>query len=47
MFSNQVQTYYYIFNRKGRKDSEPTCNQAEILFFGRIPPEYIESIEDI
>ncbi len=47
MFSPQVQTYYGIFCRKSKNPSQPTMDQAEILFFGRIPPEYIESIEDI
>ena len=47
MFSPQVQTYYGIFCRKSKKSSQPTMDQAEILFFGKIPPEYIESIEDI
>lgn len=47
MFSPQVQTCYGIFCRKSKKTSQPTMDQAEILFFGKIPPEYIESIEDI
>lgn len=55
MFSEKVQTYHWIYGdyvsrthtRDGRNKNEPTCTQAEILFFGRISPEFIDSIEDI
>lgn len=47
MFSEKVQTYHWLHTRDGVPNNHPTSTQAEILFFGRIPPEYIESIEEI
>lgn len=53
MFSEKVQTYYWKYGAMKEHDridlpqNIPTCKQAEIIFFGRIPPEYIESIETI
>lgn len=47
MFSHQVQTYRHIFTRGNKPESVPTAIQAEILFFGIIPSEFFDSIEDI
>jgi hypothetical protein len=47
MYSEQVQTYYITYTRHDLSDNIPTSSQAEILFFGVIPPEFIDSIEDI
>lgn len=52
MFEENIQKYRWkygpiSFTRNGLPDNYPTANQAEILFAGRIPPEFIEEIEDI
>lgn len=52
MFEENIQKYRWkygpiSFTRNGLPDNYPTTNQAEILFAGRIPPEFIEEIEDI
>ena len=47
MYKQTVQNYYTIITRSSQPDNIPTSGQAEILFFGTIPVEYIDSIEDI
>lgn len=52
MFSSKVQTYHWQYgiidhSRGNLPACQPTMSQAEILFCGRIPPEYIEFIDDI
>lgn len=47
MYRSEVQTYHGIFTRNNKPESVPTAVQAEIIFLGSIPPEFIESIEDI
>lgn len=47
MYSEVVQTYWLTYTRHNLPENMPTSSQAEILFFGIIPPEFIDTIEDI
>lgn len=46
MFKDSVKILNRIHTRDGKKSYEPTCTQAEILFFGRIDPKYILGFYD-
>lgn len=47
MFTPSVETYHATYYRSNKSDNATTSNQAEILFFGKIPVEFIDGIEDI
>lgn len=41
MYKNELRKRHIIYNREGKQDNLPTCDQAEILFLGDIPSKYI------
>lgn len=44
MFKDSINKRHIVLNRENKKDYEPTSDQAEILFFGQIPFQYIQKI---
>ena len=47
MFNDKIHDKYQYFYRSEREINETTDLQAEILFYGRIPPKYIIDYEEI
>lgn len=47
MFKKEINKRHIAHNRDGKKDFEPTSDQAEILFFGKIDTKYITNLENI
>ena len=46
MFQDTIKKRHIIHNRISKNENEPTSDQAEILFFGQIPTEYIMNLEN-
>ncbi len=46
MYQEMIRKRRVPHDRKNKKESEPTSNQAEILFFSSIPQKYILNIKD-
>lgn len=46
MFKEEIRKHHISNNRDTKEDNIPTSDQAEILYFGVIPPKYILNIVD-